>query len=55
MKNHKDAIKDTAKSLKPCPYCSEKHFMEYVILEVMNRGTAKAMQDKKFKALLEEK
>ena len=55
VKNHKNALRGTAKSLKPCPYCSEEHFMEYVVLEVMNRGTAKALQNKKFKALLEEK
>jgi DNA-binding transcriptional ArsR family regulator len=55
VKNHEKALRDTAKSLKPCPYCSEEHFMEYVVLEVMNRGTAKALEDRKFKAMLEEK
>jgi DNA-binding transcriptional ArsR family regulator len=54
FKKHKTEIEETAESLKPCPYCSEEHFIEYVLLEVLNRAAAEATQRKEFKALLKE-
>ena len=36
-------IKEVASGLKPCPYCSLKHFEEYVILEILQRAIADAI------------
>ncbi|MEE8403582.1 MAG: winged helix-turn-helix domain-containing protein [Candidatus Hydrothermarchaeaceae archaeon] len=52
MKNHGSDVRDVARPLKPCPHCSQEHFTEYVILEVINRAIAAASQRKEFKAIL---
>lgn len=52
VKNYRREISSVAKSLKPCPHCSQEHFTEYVILEVLNRAIARASQEEDFKHLL---
>ncbi len=51
-REHKHELIQVAKSLKPCPYCSQEHFLEYVLIETMNRATARAVREKEFKELL---
>lgn len=53
-KRHKHEIRQVAKSLKPCPHCNEEHFVEYVLIETMNRAMARAMSRKEFRGLLRE-
>ncbi len=53
-KKHAREIKSVAKSLKPCPHCSEKHFIEYVLAETINRAMAQAVRKKEFSQLLGE-
>lgn len=55
FRKHREEIDRIAENLKPCPYCSKEHFREYVLLEVLNRGVAKAVEEKSFKNLLKEK
>lgn len=52
MEKHGGAVRDVANSLKPCPHCSQEHFVEYAILELLNRAIAEAAQKEEFKALL---
>ena len=52
LEGHRGEIVSLAKSLKPCPYCSDEHFLEYVLVEVLNRAIAEATQRREFKAML---
>jgi len=52
MERHGEKVKEVAMSLKPCPHCSDEHFMEYVLAQILNRGTAEAMQGEELKSLL---
>jgi len=44
---YKEPIEKAANQLKPCPYCSSKHFKEYVILEILQRAIAEAINRSK--------
>lgn len=46
IRNHGDIIVETARKLKPCPYCITKHFAEYVILEALRYALGKVMEDR---------
>lgn len=37
-------LRATARELRPCPHCNESHFLEYVLLQVLDRATARALQ-----------
>lgn len=52
MEKHGGAVREVASSLKPCPHCSQEHFVEYALLEVINRAIAEAVQREEFKVLL---
>lgn len=52
MTKHGGTVRMVASTLKPCPHCSQEHFVEYTLLEVINRGIAEAAQRKEFKDLL---
>jgi DNA-binding transcriptional ArsR family regulator len=52
MERHGSAVRKIAGAMKPCPHCSQEHFVEYAILEVLNRAIAEAAQREEFKALL---
>lgn len=54
IKNHGSDVRNVAKSLKPCPHCSQEHFTEYVILEVLNRAISEASQRREFRDLLKD-
>ena len=45
IRNHGDIIVETAKKLKPCPYCITKHFAEYIILEALRYALGKVVED----------
>lgn len=38
-------LRQVARELRPCPHCNDSHFLEYVVLRVLERGTARAMAD----------
>jgi DNA-binding transcriptional ArsR family regulator len=37
---HRSKILETARSLKHCPYCSDKHFVEFVLVQIFNKAIA---------------
>lgn len=45
---NRELIKKTADRLKPCPYCASRHFEEYVILEIIQRAIAEAVNKPEF-------
>ncbi|GCC11052.1 transcriptional repressor SdpR [archaeon] len=53
LKGHKSEIMQVVKSLKACPYCSDEHFKEYVLVELLNRAIAEVIQKKEFIEMLE--
>jgi len=52
LEKHGKELLTVAKSLKPCPHCSDEHFIEYVLIEVLNRAMAEATSKEEFRALL---
>ena len=52
LKRHRGEVLEVARSLKPCPYCSDEHFVEYVLIEVLNRAIAEATRREEFKKML---
>ncbi len=52
LERHGEEIVTMAKSLKPCPHCSDEHFIEYVLIEVLNRAMAEATSKEEFRAML---
>lgn len=55
LKKHKHEVICIARSLKPCPYCTQKHFEEYVLIEIINRALARAVRAEEFRRLLGKK
>jgi len=53
LKGHKSEIMQVVESLKACPYCSDEHFKEYVLVELLNRAIAEVIQKKEFIEMLE--
>ncbi len=37
---YRNEILEVANRLKHCPYCSDEHFVEYVVVQVLNRAIA---------------
>ncbi len=52
MQRHGEDVLKVARSLKPCPHCSDEHFVEYVLIEVLNRAAAEATSGKEFREML---
>lgn len=42
LRAHKKEIQKAAEGLKECPYCPTPHFVEYTVLKVLERATARA-------------
>lgn len=51
---YRNEILETARSLKHCPYCSDEHFVEYVIVQILNRAIAELSGEGKIAAILNE-
>ena len=49
---HRDLILETAKMLKPCPYCITEHFAEYVIVDAVRRALGRVLHDPEVSAKL---
>ncbi len=47
-----DEIVDTAKNLKPCPYCYTEHFVEHIILESFKGAVGEALKDEEVRELI---
>jgi hypothetical protein len=45
LEDHGEEIKEVAEALKPCPHCSTQHFIEYVLVHVLNRALAEGLQE----------
>lgn len=43
LKQHPE-LRAIARDLRPCPHCNESHFLEYVLLQVVDRATARVLQ-----------
>ena len=52
LEKHGEDVLKVARSLKPCPYCSDEHFVEYVLIEVLNRAMAEATSREEFRKML---
>ncbi len=53
IRSHRDLIIETAKKLKPCPYCITKHFAEYIVLEALRYTLGKVIEDPEVREELE--
>lgn len=42
---HGDRIREVAESLKPCAYCETQHFEEFVLVRLLQRATARALDE----------
>jgi DNA repair exonuclease SbcCD ATPase subunit len=51
LQEHGEEIKAVAEDLKPCPYCSTQHFIEYVLIQILNRALVEALQEHRYPAL----
>ena len=51
---YRNEILETARSLKHCPYCSDEHFVEYVVVQILNRAIAELSGEGKVAAVLNE-
>ncbi len=51
---YRNEILETARSLKHCPYCSDEHFVEYVVVQILNRAIARLSGEGKVAAILDE-
>jgi|Deesub1362A_J573_1020465.scaffolds.fasta_scaffold00040_174 DNA-binding transcriptional ArsR family regulator len=49
---YRKEILEVANSLKHCPYCSDEHFVEYVVVQILNRAIAELVEEEKMAALL---
>jgi len=45
-------ILETARSLKHCPYCSDEHFTEYVVVQILSRAIARLSGEGRITAVL---
>lgn len=43
LKQHPE-LRAIARDLRPCPHCNESHFLEYVLLQVLDRAAARVLQ-----------
>ncbi len=54
LEEHRNTIIETARSLKPCPYCITRHFAEYIVLESLRIAAGKVLADEDVKKVLAE-
>jgi DNA-binding transcriptional ArsR family regulator len=45
---HGAEIRRMAEDLKPCPYCSTQHFVEYVLVQLFNRSLTEALRGNRY-------
>lgn len=45
MRTQGPELRKAAESLKACPHCSTEHFLEYLLLRVLERGMARALPE----------
>jgi|SRR5918996_1749709 DNA-binding transcriptional ArsR family regulator len=50
--NHKNELKEMAEALKPCPYCNTRHFVEFLLLNVLRKATVEVIRKKEFSDLI---
>jgi DNA-binding transcriptional ArsR family regulator len=53
LRNQKDLILETARRLKPCPYCVTSHFAEYIVLEAIRLAAGQVVVDPEVRSELE--
>jgi len=53
-KNYRNEILEIARNLKHCPYCSDEHFMEYVVVQILNRAIAGLSEEEWITTILKE-
>ncbi len=41
-------LREMAQALKPCPYCSTQHFVEFLLLNILRKSTVDAIKKKEF-------
>jgi hypothetical protein len=41
-----------AEALKPCPYCNTHHFVEFLLLDILRKGTVQIIKKKEFSDLI---
>ncbi len=54
VREQSKTIIDTAKKLKPCPFCVTKHFAEYVVLEAIRSTLGRVISDPDVRKELEQ-
>ena len=52
LTKYEDEVMETAKKLKPCPYCYTQHFVEHILLETFKGAVGKALKDPEVKEVL---
>ncbi|MCD6368794.1 MAG: winged helix-turn-helix transcriptional regulator [Thermoproteales archaeon] len=45
LDKHRQLILESARKLKPCPYCITEHFAEYILVEAMRKASGKVFHD----------
>lgn len=53
-RKYKKELKVMAEELKPCPYCNTRHFVEFLLLEILRSATVEAVKKKDFSELINE-
>lgn len=43
---HGDALADVARELRPCPHCDPESFEDYVLVRLLQRGAAAALEER---------
>ncbi len=41
-------LREMAGELKPCPYCNIQHFVEFLLINMLRKGTVEAIKKKEF-------
>ena len=52
LDEHRSLILESAKMLKPCPYCITEHFAEYVVVDAVRRALGRVLHDPEVAAKL---
>lgn len=47
-KTYDKELREMARGLKPCPYCNTQHFVEFLFLNILRKGTVEGMKRKEF-------
>ncbi len=51
-KKYNKDLKEIAEALKPCPYCNTRHFIEFLLLEILRSATVETIKKKEFSELI---